>query len=56
MGMFDHVDGEDDVLRGKALQFVQGAVQSLRGEVFGPGQVDNERSLMNNVKKVGRVV
>ena len=52
VGIFEHVDGEDEVLRDRALQFVQELVQSLRGEVFGPGRADNERKLMENIKKV----
>ena len=52
MGIFEHVDGEDELLRDRALQFVQELVQSLRGEVFGPGRADNERKLMENIKKV----
>ena len=52
MGIFEHVEGEEAVLREKAVQFVQESVQSLRGEVFGPGQADNERELMENIKKV----
>ena len=52
VGIFEHVEGEEAVLMEKAVQFVQESVQSLRGEVFGPGQAGNERELMENIKKV----
>ena len=52
LGIFEHIDGEDEVLRERAVQFVQESMQSLRGEVFGPGRVDNEKELMENIKKV----